>query len=307
MIGLRLALGAIAVMAVMTAGMGGLAVLDYQVSAPEHSMVLLTGGHSEYWQALATGAQAAADENGVDLSIAWPPAGETRCGKLSMAGSSGFTATCGYGPGGATQTFHVGEASFGAGRRCAKYVTSLLHDGDDVLLIVDNRCCALPIERLQGFQHAMKFWMGADPQSSQAKSKCIVKHLVTEGERTAAQQIAAAISRHSPRVVVDLRLGAATELAAAVADLSDPPLLVTFDQSEAALELVELGKVAGIIAHDPRLCGYLAVDRLAYFHSAEKLAFPAAGKGQLNVPAVIVRPGEVAEFRASLKQAEAAL
>ena len=92
-----------------------------------------------------------------------------------------------------------------------------------------------------------------------------------------------------------------------LAELVDPPQLVTFDQSDAALELVELGKIAAVVAHDPHLCGYLAVDRLAYFHAAGALARPAEGKGHIYVPTTIVRPGEVAEFRASLKQAATSL
>ncbi|BBO32325.1 substrate-binding domain-containing protein [Lacipirellula parvula] len=308
MIGLRLALGAIAVMAVMTAGMGGLAVLDYQASATQSSMTLLAGGNSAYWHVLAAGARAAAEEQGIELTIAWPPAYEDRCGSLALAGTSGYTASCGYDPTDIPAIFHIGEASFGAGRRCAEHVTSLLKAGEGVLIVIDDDCHAEePIERLQGFQHALKCPRSASGDFAGTQREVIVKRIAASSEQSAAQQISAAISEHSPHVVVDLRLGNAMELAAAVAELADPPTLVTFDQSDAALELVELGKVAAIIAHDPRLCGYLAVDRLAYFHSAGRLALPAKGKGHLYVPPVVVRPGEVAEFRARLKQSEAAI
>ena len=302
MIGLRLALGAIAVMALMTAGMGGLAVLDYQTSATQRSMTLLAGGDSTYWRALAAGAQAAAAEQGIELTIGWPPAHEDRCGRLSLAGTTGYTATCGNASHNAAQIFHVGEASFGAGRRCAEYVASLLQGGETILIIIDDNCrAAEPVERLQGFQQELKHPRRASQRGTAAQLEAVVVHLSADDVQAADRQISASISQHSARVVVDLRLGGAEELAAVVAELADAPQLVTFDQSDAAFKLMELGKIAAIVAHDPHLCGYLAVDRLAYFHEAGRLALPAEGKGHIYVPTQIVRPGEMAEFRASLK------
>lgn len=295
-------------MALLTAGMGGLAVLDYQASATPRDMTLLPGGNSAYWRALAAGAQTAAEEQGIELSVAWPPAGEDRCGRLTLAGTAGYTASCGNASTEISQIFHVGEASYGAGRRCAEHVTSLIQAGDGILIILDeDRRVAEPVERLQGFRHALKHPRSVGGHVAETQYKAVVKRVAADDEQSATQQISAAISQHSPRVVVDLRLGGAAELAAAVAELADPPQLVTFDQSDAAFELMELGKIAAIVAHDPHLCGYLAVDRLAYFHAAGRLALPAEGKGHIYLPTTIVRPGEVAEFRASLKHAAAAL
>ena len=69
MLGLRLALGAIALMAVLTASVGGLAVMDFHGSEAATQIELRLGGVGDYWDALANGAREAAAQRGVELTV----------------------------------------------------------------------------------------------------------------------------------------------------------------------------------------------------------------------------------------------
>jgi ABC-type sugar transport system substrate-binding protein len=302
MLGLRLAIAAIALMGVMTAGVGALALIGYETSAAPATVVFQADGNDPYWQNMIAGAQAAAADKQVELMILQdcrlPEAGTA---VLSVVGGE-VRATCGLSSGGSDFDFHVGMANYKAGSQCASLARELASYGGKVVAIVDDASTELAAVRLQGFRDALNRISPVTGNYSVAALKLVVEKVDDAHAASADDQLAAIASRHSDAVLVlDFTGGSALAMKRHFRDGDGGPLLITFDQSDEALNLVETGDVAAIIAHDSFQCGYLAVERLIMFHRGNAMSRPSRGKGILFLPPIVVRPGDVAEFRASLK------
>lgn len=299
MLGLRLALGAIALMAVLTASMGGLAIIDFDGSEETPTLELTLGGAGDYWDAVAKGAKAAAARRGVQLSVleGIDPAG---LATISIVGAC-ESASCGDGEMLSPHTFHVGFANYAAGRICAHYAVKHAAGGRKIGLLVDDAPNSPSAARLQGFRDTFRYYEGDGQSQRSWQVEVIVgDHADQEIYDSAAQHSDAAL-------VVDFTGGSAEALQNAFLGNARgrQPQLVTFDQSAASLAAIETGKIAAVITHDPYQCGYQAVDRLVMCHRGTLVGRPAAGRGCIHVPGQLVERGTLAEFRSGLKVAGA--
>ncbi|MBA4107094.1 MAG: hypothetical protein C0485_15220 [Pirellula sp.] len=300
MLGLRLALGAIALMAVLTASMGGLAIIDFEGSEEKPTLELTLGGAGAYWEAVANGARAAAARRGVQLSVleGVDPAGRAT---ISIVGA-GESASCGGGELLSPHLFHVGMANYSAGRICAHYAVKHAAVGSKIIMLVDAAANSASAARLQGFRDTLRYYEG-DGQSQRSRQLEVIAGDPADQEiydLAAAQHADAAL-------VIDFTGGSEEALQNAFHGSARglQPQLVTFDQSAASLAAIETGKIAAVMTHDPYLCGYQAVDRLVVCHRGDLLGQPAAGRGCIYVPGQLVERGTLAEFRSSLKVAAA--
>ena len=306
MLGLRLALGAIAMMAVLTASIGGLAVMDFDGSKEAPTLELTLGGDGAYWDAVANGARAAAAQRGVQLSVleGIEPDGHAM---LAIVGA-GETASCGGEEMLSPHLFHVGMANYAAGRICAHYAAKHAAVGSKIVALIDTTPDSTSEPRLQGFRDTLRYYEGEGESRRQWQVEVIpiagdaVEQEVTDLAAIAAQHADAAL-------VVDFTGSVAAALTTSFkSDSSRPqPRLVTFDRSEASLAAIETGDLAAVITHNPYDCGYHAVDRLVMFHRSDLWGRPAAGRGCFHVPAQLVERGTLAEFRSSLKIAASEL
>ncbi len=305
MLGLRLVLGAIALMAVLTAGIGGLAVMEFDGSREAPTLELALGGDGAYWDAVANGAKAAAAQRGVQLSVleGIEPDGHAT---LAIVGA-GETASCGGEAIRSPHMFHVGIANYAAGRICAHYAAKHVAPGCKIVALIDAAPNSASEPRLQGFCDTLYYYDGEDESRRQWQVEVIP--IGGDAEQEVAEWTAIAAQHADAALVFDFTGGAAEALQQSFKSGSSRrhPRLVTFDQSEAALEAIETGDLAAVVTHDPYQCGYQAVDRLVMFHRSDLLARPVAGKGCIQVPAQLVERGTLAEFRSGLKIAAAGL
>lgn len=291
MLGLRLALGAIALMAVLTASMGGLAIVDFDGSNEQPTLELTLGGKGAYWEAMANGARAAAAKRHAALVVGEGVSEDCQA-TLAILGTS-ESASCGGDQVPSEHLFHVGIANYAAGRVCAHYAAKHSQPGNTIVALVDDLDHPACRARLQGFRDTLRYFEADDGQPKRG-----VEVVGTTGNWAAlAKQHAEAT------VVVDFTGGSAATLQQSFAHLlaDSRPLLVSFDNSEAALAAIETGELAAVVTYDPYICGFQAVDRLVMVHFSDLMGRPAAGKGCIHVPAQLVERGTLAEFRSAMK------
>lgn len=304
MLSLRLAFAAIALMALLTASTGVLAIVEIEGDEPQLSIDLTLGGDGPYWEAVANGARDSAAHRGVELAIRddIEPSGRAL---LSIVGAE-ETASCGGDVGMAPPMFHVGVANYAAGRLCAHYAAKNVPTGRGILLITDGAAQSPAEARLQGFLDTTRYY-DDDDRSRHPWTVAIVA--IAHGSGNDQRELAAAIKKHGEAaLIIDFTGRPVAELQNSSVDRgrNAMPRLLTFDQSQAALAAIETGDVAAVVTHDPYQCGFQAVDRLIMFHRSDLLGRPAAGKGFIHVPAQLVERGNLAEFRSSLKLAAGA-
>jgi ABC-type sugar transport system substrate-binding protein len=292
-------------MAVLTASMGGLAVMDVDGSEATIQVELRLGGVGDYWDALANGARDAAASRGVEMTVAEEiePAG---CATLTIH-SDGETASCGGDAILSPQMFHVGMANYAAGRLCAHYAAKHAVAASKIVVLIDSSPNSAAASRLQGFRDTLRYHESAG--QSQGAWQVEVVSIIGDAASLELTDLEKVATEHADaEIIFDFTGGPAEWLHESFRRGETPqqPRLVTFDQSETALEAIETGDVAAVVAHDPRQCGYHALDRLVVFHRSDLLGRPAAGCGFIHIPAELVERGTLAEFRSSLKIAAAA-
>lgn len=303
MLGLRLAIGSIALMAVLTASVGGLALVDFDGNETPTFVELRLGGDGPFWDAVANGAKQAAEKRGANLFVLPSESNSTGVGTLSISGVDG-TASCGGDAAEPGRLLHIGMANYATGRVCAQFAASKLQSGDRIVAIVDRRDDSPTAPRLDGFRDEL--------QRYRAKDRRLKWELEVVDVGGASRQRRETLSEYAETcgdaaMAIDFTGGPAADLA--VLDQSQQgggrPLVVSFDRSEAALAAIETGAVAAVVTHDPFQCGFLAVDRFVVFSRSDAMSRPAAGCGHIFVPPQLVEPGTLAEYRSSLKIAAA--
>jgi len=287
-----LALGAIALMAVLTASIGGLAVVDFDGNEESVALVLTLGGDDLYWGAVTNGARTAAARRGVKLSVSERAAADGFATLAIISG--GESASC---CGEATRSphlFHVGIANYSAGRICAHYAAKHVAVGEKIVALIDDANDSPSQTRLQGFRDTLRYYGGNG--QSQERWRIEVVSIVNDLSNAAVQHADAAL-------VIDFTDGSAAALQESFPGKSadQRSRLVSFDSSEASLAAIETGELAAVVAHDPYQCGYQAVDRLVMYHRSDALGRPASGRGCINVPAQLLERGTLAEYRSGLK------
>jgi ABC-type sugar transport system substrate-binding protein len=291
------------------------------------NLVLVTGGQDSYQQAVALGAQAAANRRGVELEIKPLVDGDSQAAaaaleELSHGGVHGVVicrsvndraplavrelaektkvVTCGEDVWPSHRICHVGTGAYSAGRLCASVVKEALPRGGRIVVLVDDAARGPGAARLAGFRENL-IWVGgvSDPHDPPPQLE-VVECLEDFGHvGLCARNMRQAASRYPDATcIVDLgdRMEGRSSIAA-LATTADATgvKLITFDRSDAALAAVEEGSVYAVIGDDPFQQGYQAIDRLADFCREGEISFPARGRGHVNVPASVVRQHGAAE------------
>ena len=328
MLGLRLAFGAIALMAVATAGMGGLALLDDRgLTADAPPLLLKPADDSSYWRAVAAGAEAAAIAHGVELQIEWPreqslyevSLGEshacsvdrvgTLCGRHAMnddvllaanlkTSSSGERRNVESHRGGIT--LEVSMADYSAGELCAQTAVEALPRGGKIAVVMEANPGKSSRARFDGFSTFLdQRRLGGN--SAASKQIEVVVHHIDRHAAEGLRQISQKVEGQGVQVVIDFTGAAVETLLGAFenADPADRPRIIALDSSDRALEAIELANLYAVVTPDPYQCGYQAVSRVAYLQQRGFMEHPADGRGSILLPPQVVREGTVPEFRAS--------
>ena len=301
MLGLRLMLGAIGLMGVMTAAAGALALVSSRAAAKAPAVVLQVDGVGSYWQALIGGAQDAADRIGSKLTVIQGcQLTHPETAALSIVGGQ-LRATCGMDSEQGSVELHVGMANYSAGKECAKLAHELLPAGGKIVTIVDGDSTSPSAVRLQGFRDHWKKLKFRDGRGNFLAVDFITEKIEPLNGQSTEDQMKLIVARHGDAALAfDFTGNPADHLKRAYAEGEATPQLVSFDQSDAALKLVDTGELSAVVALDAYKCGYLAFERLVDLQSGSILAHPSQGKGFILLPPTIVRAGEVADYRATL-------
>jgi len=291
-------------------------------------LVLVTGGQDSYQQAVALGAQAAANERGVELEIkplgdGDSPAAAAALEELSHGGVHGVVicrsvneqaplavrelaektkvVTCGEDVWPLHRLCHVGTGAYSAGRICASVVKEALPSGGRIVVLVDDAARGPGAARLAGFRDKLN-WIGGvrDPHDLPSQFE-VVECLEDFGHVGLCVRNMREAASLYPDATCIVDLGDRAQGRSSIAALATTAVaagvkLVTFDRSDAALAAVDAGSVYAVIGDDPYQQGYQAIDRLANFCREGEMSFPARGRGHVNVPASVVRQHAAAEL-----------
>ena len=274
-------------------------------------LVLVTGGLDPYQQAVALGAEAAAQARGVDLDVLQISGSDVGTATATLDslvrdGVNGVVisrsvneraplavrelaektkvVTCGEDAWPSHRLCHVGTGDYSSGRIAANVARAALSGGGRVIVLVDDATRGAGASRRHGFRESLR--------DHTSRLELVETYEDFGHLGLCARNMRRAASQH-PDVtcIVDLGDRANRSSIAVLASIAEDTgvKLITFDRSDAALAAVEAGRVFAVIGDDPFQQGYQAVDRLANFCREGEMSFPAPGRGQVNVPASVVR------------------
>ena len=292
------------------------------------SLILVTGGSSPYWQLLAKGAEAAAEDKGADLQLKLLENDEdvkaqtTLIAKLDATGVDGIALS----PLNASQQTrfinelalktvvvtvdsdaplsnrlcYIGASNFAAGQLCARLVKEAVPDGGKVAVLVANLTKNNVLERKQALEEGLA---GGDstPEDS-APNYEIVSVLEDEGDLDrCAEQLTQVLAEHPDLAcVVGLNAYHGGQIMKVLKgqDALDKVKVVSFDTNDATLEGIEQGHIYATVAQDPYYYGYQAVRWLADNCRQTGNHLPLMGiQSTVHISTKALGAGDVAEFR----------
>ncbi|TWT77766.1 D-allose-binding periplasmic protein precursor [Posidoniimonas polymericola] len=293
------------------------------VEHPE--LVLVTGGSSPYWQLLAKGAVAAADELDADLELKIPAddedakqqtellvkvhASEVDGVAISPLEAEGQTRLINDIAGHAlvitvdsdapqsNRIGFVGASNHAAGIQCAELVEEALGGGGKVVVLAANMTKQNMLERVQGIKEKVD----GDAESEGAKVE-IVDVLIDEGDAQRCQdQLIAALEAHPDLAgVVGLNSYHGGLIAECLKqkELDGKLKVVAFDALDETLDAIESGVIFATVAQDPYQYGYEAVARLVANCQRSGIQLPlVGGKNTMNISTQKLYAKDLEEYR----------
>lgn len=298
--------------------------------APEPARVaFLTGGPDAFWQVTEAGAQAAAEEYGVDLKIFSPEHAEDTSEQselLLRLGRDKFDGIAISPLNARKQTklinqivntipvvtfdsdaplsnraYYVGASNYGAGQLCYELMAEAVEGGGKIVVLATSLGKENVAARKLGIEESIEAHKSDDLEDPIE----IVEVLVDEGDREkCAEQLRQAVQSHPDLAgVVALNGyhgGVILEVLEEVGKLGQTKV-VAFDTAEATLDGIEAGHIYGTVAQDPFMYGYEAVRVLTRLHAGDAAKLPLMGGGEVNVPCEAVRKEGLADLRKRLK------
>lgn len=301
---------------------------EFAAASPAKQVLLVVGGTDRYWQAIIRGAQVAAQECGVNLRVEGPRSPVT----LPLAARAGeaardvayFGVIAAPGVGGepieawedlAAHTnlvtigqdvlpekrrCHVSVSDYSTGRLAAAVVRETLPQGGVVVVLAPK--IAVAIGQMKGLQDSLANMNACNRRAGipveYAWHASVVLGDGPDGSAIAFQEATAV----HPKVdmIIDFCGDPASSMLRRMRELpsTQNAKLVTLDFAEEALQAIETGDIAAVLAADPFSIGRQAVASLSLMLRDGELGAPAPGKGHLKVFPYVVRPGGVAQFRA---------
>jgi ABC-type sugar transport system substrate-binding protein len=206
------------------------------------------------------------------------------------------TVTVGKGPLVTNHFGHVEAADFQIGRALAYTTLKALPRGGRIALLGN----AEKYVSQQNFLDEYKLILHYAALSGEAAYEFVDCDVFPSDEISGYHRALA--SCHGVDCVVDLTSGRASELAQAAAESFPGQQLkvISLDDSDESLQLVEKGTIHAVIGQDAFACGYHAIYRISLICRSSTMELPARGSGSDGVPPVCIRADNVAEFRAPL-------
>jgi DNA-binding LacI/PurR family transcriptional regulator len=192
---------------------------------------------------------------------------------------------------------HVGVGGFGAGRIASRRLVECWPSGGRVVVLKPQGAGPNADHRFSGLCEGLRA-AEAVASAQGAPRRWDVQQGAYDPARPSAESLRESLqSSPPPNCIVDVGDERGAELIEFLAaSLDRPPPLVTFDDSQEVFEAIRDGANAEVVAVDPRLLAYQAVDRLTLLARGPRIALPAPGRGMVLLNPTIFGRREAAEL-----------
>lgn len=317
-----------------------IAVVLYRASVfsqPEQefrpSLVVVTGGSGPYWQAIASGAKAAAGEVAADVDVRMPDRdedlesqsnllhridtsvvdgvsispldAEAQTRMIDRLAEGALVLTIDSDAPLSDRVSYVGASNLAAGKKAAELAKEAVPDGGKIAVLLANLSKDNMLERKAGFQQELIG--GDDDQAMSNDSYEIVGYFIDEGDNErCANQIGQLLDEHDDLACIvgmNARHGPILLSSLKAADKLGEIKIVTFDTPDETLNGIKDGHIYATIAQDPYQYGYEAVCLLASYCRRPTYELPPRGNlSTMTINTTIVRQEDVDEFRRTRDQ-----
>lgn len=296
--------------------------------APPKKVAFITGGPGDYWQAAIAGAQAAADELGIDLDVRSPstPEGyEEQMQMLSVAGSSDadavavspidaerqaglITQIAAMKPivafdsdaSGSGRHGYVGTSNYSAGLVAGTLVKKALPEGGVVVVLVANDTKENVNDRIGGFIRRIE--ESPVPEESRTDPRYQVLGPFADGgdNQACVSRVRDLVRGNDPPacfVTLNARQGPVVRDALQQLGKAGEIKLVAFDTPAETLDGIEDGSVEAAIAQDPFTYGYEAIGMINALFRGDQRFLPMVGKASVHISVEPVTKETLPDYR----------
>ena len=295
---------------------------------PENVRVMfIPGGNTPFWQLTVAGAEAAAEEYGVQLSVTLPEGGHEQQSKilekiapdefdgvaisprapesqnelLSKLAKDVHLITFDSDAPDSDRLCYVGTDNYSAGRLAAQLVKEAVPEGGTIALLVANFEKDNAIYRVKGFQDELKRSLSEDFDPPQYE---LLKPLEDGIDRSRCRDNITRTLLQHPDVaaIVGMFSYHGTILLDVVKNIEEgkKPQLITFDEEDVVLDGVQNRQIYATVVQDPFKYGFESVRMITALKSGSMMELPIAGNGSLFLPCEAITPENVAEYRRRL-------
>jgi ribose transport system substrate-binding protein len=329
----RIAMRAVACGSLFAAVAACIAWVAAPPTAPPKQLVLIVAGPTADDEALAAGARAAAQEQGVDLRVEIPsrradlraqtellarvkqqrPDGVALCpvrphdqvSQIDDLSASTHLVLCRSDAPSTQRRSYVGAGDYATGRVGAQAVRRLVPSGGDVVVFYDD-CSPSHALRLEGLHQALH-----ESQPLQCAPLCsVAAHAVGRSAAEFKSVLQRVLADHADLKWLVCFSARQSDLAASMlANMEKTGVkIVAFEPTEGTFAALEAGRIDAVVADDPYQIGYFAVTHLAAICRYNARELPVAGRGSVFIRSQVVTRGDLAAFRAGRRaQSDAVL
>ncbi|WP_442482695.1 substrate-binding domain-containing protein [Aeoliella sp. SH292] len=303
-------------------------VYDTPTTIERPKLIVLTGGNGPYWQLMAEGARAAAEEHNAELELLMPEGNDEfekqnvmlmalkgdqadgialspldanrQTRMINALADETIVVTIDSDAPQSERCCYVGASNHAAGVKVAKQMQEVLPEGGKVVVCLANLTKDNMIERKLGIEDHLSDT--ASEGDADAPTFEIVQWLVDDGDRERCRTQLVDFLKANDDIVCIVGLNAfhGGEMVAAVEELglSDTMKIIAFDTEDVTLDALANGKIHATIAQDPYQYGYASVRHLADLcRKDEHGRAPAGLPSTHTVDTRVLHQADVDEYR----------
>lgn len=297
-------------------------------TGPPPKLVLVTGGSGPYWQAMVSGAEQAAKDQGAELQVMMPEGEENVAQQTELItkinakeidglavspldadkqtrlidhfGKHALVVTVDSDAPFSQRLNYVGAANKAAGSDIGHVLQETLPEGGKVLVLMANTTKQNVVDRLAGLESVI------GEQNPDSKFR-IIDYVIDEGDSQRCKtQLIQSLDAHQDISVIVALNGYQGEIVADVLNekgLNGKVTVVSFDVNERILDALQNGTITATIAQDSYQYGYEAISSLCSFcyRGANQLPLPSA-YATTNIATKVVREKDVPEYRKQVER-----
>ncbi|QDV74448.1 substrate-binding domain-containing protein [Botrimarina mediterranea] len=291
-------------------------------------ITFITAGAGEYWDAAVRGAEDAAEQQGITLSVVKlksPESVEEQMQALSVASMSNANGVAispidpervtplitqiasikpvvTYDSDASKSARHgyIGTSNFSAGLVAGTLVKTAIPEGGKIAVFMANETKENLIERQGGLR--TRIAESPDPAESPVDPRYTIVGFYPDGgdDEVCKAKLAEVLEEHPDLAcVVTLNSRQGPVVLDALQELknSGQVKMIAFDTSDKILQAIEEGRVFAAVAQDAYKYGYEAVKMVSYLCRGEEEFLPVVGRGAIHISVEPIRQDDVETYR----------